>query len=152
MKVKVRCSKFECQKDIILRPNRDQLRKMQLQGLRLGIEPAPSGSLDQCSTDWATEAGAVSLGASSVCNIYRTRKRSLPRYQNTEKCFEKTSWGFGGSVVEATSSHHWGHGFDPCIEPLIARGKSLSTLYRKSWVFSGFSGFLPQGKLTGWVR
>ena len=24
----------------ILRPNRDQLRKMQLQGLRLGIEPA----------------------------------------------------------------------------------------------------------------
>jgi hypothetical protein len=27
-----------------------------------------------------------------------------------------------------------------------------STLYRKSWVFSGCSGFLPQGKLTGWVR
>jgi hypothetical protein len=30
--------------------------------------------------------------------------------------------------------------------------KSLSTLCRKSWVFSGRSGFLPQGKLTGWVR
>ena len=30
--------------------------------------------------------------------------------------------------------------------------KSLSTLCRKSWVFSGCSGFLPQGKLTGWVR
>jgi hypothetical protein len=29
--------------------------------------------------------------------------------------------------------------------------KSLSTLCRKSWVFSGRSGFLPQGKLTGWV-
>jgi hypothetical protein len=27
-----------------------------------------------------------------------------------------------------------------------------STLCRKSWVFSGYSGFLPQGKLTGWVR
>jgi hypothetical protein len=27
--------------------------------------------------------------------------------------------------------------------------KNLSTLCRKSWVFSGF---LPQGKLTGWVR
>ena len=24
-----------------------------------------------------------------LCNIYRTRKRSLPRYQNTEKCVEK---------------------------------------------------------------
>jgi hypothetical protein len=27
-----------------------------------------------------------------------------------------------------------------------------STLCRKSWVFPGYSGFLPQGKLTGWVR
>ena len=41
---------------------------MQLQGLQLGIsDPAPvPGSLDQRSTDWATEAIAVSLGASSV--------------------------------------------------------------------------------------
>ena len=30
--------------------------------------------------------------------------------------------------------------------------KSQSTLYRKSWVFSGCSGFLPQGMLTGWVE
>jgi hypothetical protein len=30
--------------------------------------------------------------------------------------------------------------------------KSQSTLCRKSWVFSGCSSFLPQGKLTGWVR
>ena len=30
--------------------------------------------------------------------------------------------------------------------------RSLSLLCRKSFVFSGRSGFLPQGKLTGWVR
>jgi hypothetical protein len=30
--------------------------------------------------------------------------------------------------------------------------KSQSTLCRKSWVFSGCSGFLPQEKLTWWVR
>jgi hypothetical protein len=30
--------------------------------------------------------------------------------------------------------------------------KSRSTFCRKSWVYSGCSGFLPQGKLTGWVR
>ena len=29
---------------------------------------------------------------------------------------------------------------------------SRSTLCRKSWVFSGCSGFLPQGKSAGWVR
>ena len=42
------------------------LRKMQLQGLRLGIERAASGSLDQRSTNWTTEAVADSFGASSV--------------------------------------------------------------------------------------
>jgi hypothetical protein len=30
--------------------------------------------------------------------------------------------------------------------------KGESTLCRKSWVFSGRSGFLAQEKLTGWVR
>jgi hypothetical protein len=30
--------------------------------------------------------------------------------------------------------------------------KSQSMLYRKSWVFSGYSGVLPQGMLTGWVE
>jgi hypothetical protein len=30
--------------------------------------------------------------------------------------------------------------------------KSESTLCRTSWVFSGYSGFLRQGKLRGWVR
>jgi hypothetical protein len=30
--------------------------------------------------------------------------------------------------------------------------KSQSTLCRKSWVFSGCSGFHPHGKLAGWVR
>ena len=33
-----------------------------------------------------------------------------------------------------------------------SREKSQSTLCRMSWVLSGCSGFLPQGKLTGWVR
>ena len=39
--------------------------------------------------------------------------------------------------------------------PNLAAGsceKSQSTLCRKSWVFSRRYGFLPQGKLTGWVR
>jgi hypothetical protein len=31
------------------------------------------------------------------------------------------------------------------------REKSPSTLCRKSWVFSVYSDFLPQGKLTGWA-
>ena len=39
---------------------------MQLQDLRLGIEPATPGSLDQRSTDWATEAVVVILGATSL--------------------------------------------------------------------------------------
>ena len=30
--------------------------------------------------------------------------------------------------------------------------EAQATLCRKSWVFSGCSSFLPQGKLTGWVR
>ena len=45
---------------------------MQLQGLRLGIEPAPSGSLNQRSTNWATEAVADSFGTSSVPNALPT--------------------------------------------------------------------------------
>ena len=40
---------------------------MQLQGLRLGIEPTSSGSLDQRSTDRATEAVTVSLHWREVC-------------------------------------------------------------------------------------
>jgi hypothetical protein len=31
-------------------------------------------------------------------------------------------------------------------------GSILATDSVKSWVFSGCSGFLPHGKLTGWVR
>ena len=38
------------------------------------------------------------------------------------------------------------------MEHSIARGKSSSTFLRKPWVFAVFSSFLPQGKLTGWVR
>ena len=44
----------------ILTLNRDQLRKMQFQGLRLRIEPATFGSPDIQFTDSATETVAVS--------------------------------------------------------------------------------------------
>ena len=67
MKVKVRCIvNSSVVKIYILRLNLDQLRKMQIQGLWLGNEPAPSVSLDQRSTNWATEAVADSFDASSV--------------------------------------------------------------------------------------
>jgi hypothetical protein len=66
---------------------------------------------------------------------------------------------FGGKVVSALAFHLWGHRFKPQWELLnVTRTQSSceksksSTLCRKSWVFSGYSGFLPQGKLTGWVR
>ena len=48
----------------ILRPNREQLRKMQLQGCRLGIEPATKNlySVDQRSTQsverWSRDTGS----------------------------------------------------------------------------------------------
>ena len=40
------------------------------------------------------------------------------------------------------------------FDSLVAHSyeKSQLTLRRKSWVFSGHSVHLPQGKLTGWVR
>ena len=50
--------------------------------------------------------------------------------------------GFVGAVVRASAFHNSSHSCE----------KSKSTLCRKSWVFSGHSGFLPQGKLTGWIR
>jgi hypothetical protein len=52
--------------------------------------------------------------------------------------------GRGGSVVQRKR-----------LSPLLATDsceKKLSTLCQKSWVFSMRSGFLPQGKLSGWVR
>ena len=39
----------------------------------------------------------------------------------------------------------------PVVEPRHSREESLSTLYRKSWVFTEYSGFLLQGMLSGWV-
>ena len=40
--------------------------------------------------------------------------------------------------------------FPLCISLLCAYNeKSQSMLYRKLWVFSGYSGFLPQGMLPG---
>jgi hypothetical protein len=38
------------------------------------------------------------------------------------------------------------------ILAIVSCEKSLSTLCRKLWVFSGRSDFPPQRKLTGWVR
>jgi hypothetical protein len=38
------------------------------------------------------------------------------------------------------------------IFPTDSCEKCLSSFYRKSWVFSGLSSFLPQGKLRGWIR
>jgi hypothetical protein len=38
-----------------------------------------------------------------------------------------------------------------CRVMILMRKEPKSTLCRKSWVFSGYSGFLPQGMLTGWV-
>jgi hypothetical protein len=46
------------------------------------------------------------------------------------------NWSIVGSILAATHDTYV---------------KSQSTLYRKSWGFSGYSGFLPQGMLTGWV-
>ena len=45
--------------------------------------------------------------------------------------------------LERSRSHQSKH-ISPEIVGLI--------LYRTLWVFSGCSGFLPQGRLTGWVR
>ena len=48
--VKVRCSKFECREDIHFKTQRGPVGKMQLQGLRLGIEPVSSVSLESSPT------------------------------------------------------------------------------------------------------
>ena len=37
----------------------------------------------------SSSKGNIGYPKLSSCNIYRTRKRSLPRYQNTVKCVEK---------------------------------------------------------------
>ena len=42
------------------------------------------------------------------------------------------------TVLPPLSSHHWGHGFQPYIEHLIARAKNPSTLCQKLWVFSEY--------------
>jgi hypothetical protein len=59
-------------------------------------------------------------------------------------------WGFGGAVVRQA---HFTSEFVGSILTTDSCEESQSTLCRKSWgFFSGCSGFLPQGKLTGWVR
>ena len=76
MKVKVSCCKFEFRKDrYILRLNRDQTCNFKACGWEFNPRP-----LDQRSTDWATEAVAVSLGTSSV--YMRLRKCRSFRHSN----------------------------------------------------------------------
>jgi hypothetical protein len=58
----------------------------------------------------------------------------------------------GTSVVQSSEQAHFTSEFVGSILATDSCEKSQSTLYRKSWVFSGRSGFLPQAKLTGWVR
>ena len=51
MKVRVMCRKFECRKDIHYKTQTGtSCEKCNSKAFRLGIEPAPSGLLDQCST------------------------------------------------------------------------------------------------------
>ena len=57
-------------------------------------------------------------------------------------------WGFSGAVVRASA---FTSEFVGLILATDSCEKSLSTLCRKSWVFFKRSGFLPQGKLKGWV-
>ena len=45
------------------------------------------------------------------------------------------------------ASHHWGHGFKPCIEHLITYGKSLSTLW---WKLGYRIGSLL-APVSGWI-
>jgi hypothetical protein len=61
--------------------------------------------------------------------------------------------GGGGPRYVAHSSEQAPHLWDVgSILTMDSCEKSQSMLCQKSWVFSGCSGFLPQGKLTGWVR
>ena len=51
MKVKVMCRKFECRQDIHYKTQTGtSCEKCNSKAFRLGIEPASSGLLDQCST------------------------------------------------------------------------------------------------------
>jgi hypothetical protein len=57
--------------------------------------------------------------------------------------------GFGDAVVRARA---FASEIVGSILATYSCEKNQSTLCRKSWVFSGRSGFLPRGKLTWWVR
>jgi hypothetical protein len=58
----------------------------------------------------------------------------------------------GGSVVQSSEQGSFTSEFVDSILATDSCEKSQSTLCRKSWVVSRCSGFLPQGKLSGWVR
>jgi hypothetical protein len=62
-------------------------------------------------------------------------------------------WGrYGTSVAQSTEQAPFTSEIVGSILATDSREKSQSTLFRKSWVLSGRSGFLRQGKLVGWVR
>ena len=64
MKFKVMCWKFERRYDIHYKTQTGtSCEKCNSKAFRLGIEPATSGLLDQCSTNWATEAVADNFPA-----------------------------------------------------------------------------------------
>jgi hypothetical protein len=63
-----------------------------------------------------------------------------------------TSTWTGDSLAQSSEQAPFNSKFVGSILATDSCEMSQSTLCRKSWVFSGSYGFLPQGKLTGWVR
>jgi hypothetical protein len=59
---------------------------------------------------------------------------------------------WGSSLAQSSGKAPFTSEFVDSIIAIDENEMSRSTLYRKSWVFSGCYGFLPQGKLAGWVR
>ena len=53
-------------------------------------------------------------------------------------------------------SNQWSNRFDPHLGPLIVTQAQSAheelMLCQKLWVFSWYSGSLPQGKLATWIR
>ncbi len=76
--------------------------------------------------------------------------------RNFNTCYSKTHNMLvilhGISMAESFEQASFTSEIVGLILAAVSHEKSLSTLCRKSWVFSRHSGFLPQGNLRGWVR
>jgi hypothetical protein len=83
-------------------------------------------------------------------------------FHHYTRWFHQDSYGFPYKKVgrikgaSVTQSSHAASAFHLWVRfsmrtPVNLCEKSQSTLHQKSWVFSEYSGFLPQGMLTGWV-